>query len=249
MWVYLRVDVQPITTAWIYHNPELWLISLSSDGSTWLTIADKNLGATQVYNSWDTLSEANCGKFYQWGNNYWFPYTWATTTEATTVNAQNYWPWNYYSNSTFRKFSNWIWDSSNNTNLWWWVTWTNVAMQWPCGNWFHIPKSSELTNLINVWVSIWAWTTSWWSNTKSYIKLPFSWNLASTWWTLSWWWSFWWLWSSNKNWAWTAYAFIASAWTMSVNSSSVCTNGFSIRPFKNEAVQPDISRDVLYQQS
>ena len=106
--------------AGIYHNSTLWLISISSNGTNWITIADKNLWATTVYNDWDTLSEANCGKYYQWGNNYGFPFTWSVTTSSTMVDASNYWPWNYYESSTFITASP-RWDSTMNYNLRWWV--------------------------------------------------------------------------------------------------------------------------------
>ena len=114
--------------AWVYHNSELWLISISSDWTNWITIADKNLWATTVYNYWDTYSQANCGNSYQRWNNYWFTYQWTVTTSTTQVNASTYWPWNYYESSTFikRTSSPYKWDSSDNANLWWWVTqWTS----------------------------------------------------------------------------------------------------------------------------
>jgi len=109
--------------AWIFHNATLGLISISSDWTNWITIADKNVWATTVYNDWDTLSEANTGKYFQWWNNYGFPFTWPTTTSSTRVNASVYWPWNYYSSSTFITWAinNW-WDTSNNANLRWWVS-------------------------------------------------------------------------------------------------------------------------------
>jgi len=116
--------------AWIFWNQSKWLISITSDWTTWYTIQDKNLWATIVYSDWDTLSESNCGKYYQWGNNYGFAWTWSVTTSRTQVNAQNYWPWNYYSSSTFITQNN-DWSSVHNDNLWWWVTWvvtTNNAI-------------------------------------------------------------------------------------------------------------------------
>ena len=106
-------------SAGVYHNSTLWLISISGDGTTRYTIADKNLWATQVWNNWDTPSEANCGKYYQRWNNYWFPRSWSVTTSSTQVDASSYWPWNYYSSSTFI-IGSWR-DSSGNWNLWWWV--------------------------------------------------------------------------------------------------------------------------------
>ena len=125
---YKNISVKPDSTrtvlyqwtwnAGIYHSSTLWLISISSDGTNWITIADKNLWATAVYNNWDALSEANCGKYYQRWNNYWFPRTWSVTTSSTQVNAQNFWPWNYYSSSTFITQN--AWDSSDNQNLRWW---------------------------------------------------------------------------------------------------------------------------------
>ena len=108
-------------SAWIFWNQSEWLISIT-DWSTGYTIMDKNLWATTVYNDWDTLSEANCGKYYQWGNNYWFPWTGSITTSTTQVDASWYWPTNPYSSDTFIIW-NGNWSSVQNDNLWWWETW------------------------------------------------------------------------------------------------------------------------------
>ena len=117
----------------IFWNSALWLISLSSDWTTRITIMDKNLWATTVWNSWDTLSEANCGWYFQWGNNYVFPFTWSVTTSTTKRDTSAYWPWRYYRSSTF---ITWVADRSRvqNDNLWWWVS------QW------STTKSVELKN-------------------------------------------------------------------------------------------------------
>jgi hypothetical protein len=109
-------------SAWIFRDTVNWLISITGDGSTWYTIQDKNLWATTVYSDWDTLSEANCGKYYQRWNNYWFAWTWSITTSSTQVNASTYWPWNYYNSSTFITWNN-DWSSVQNDNLRWWETW------------------------------------------------------------------------------------------------------------------------------
>lgn len=152
------------TWAWIFHNSSLWLISLSWDGSTWITIMDKNLWATTVYNDWDTLSEANCWKYYQWGNNYWFPRTWNVTTSSTQVDASNYWPWNYYNSSTFITISSSPYDRSSiqNNNLWWWED----------GN---VPTMSELKNAyIGEYV-----------NYRTFTISRTEWSNMSSWWTYS----------------------------------------------------------------
>ena len=117
------VEFWTLGSAGIFHNATLWLISITSDWTTWYTISDKNLWATQVWNSWDTLSEANCGKFYQRWNNYGFAWTWSVTTSSTKVDASAYWPWNYYSSSTFIIGGYTDWSSVQNDNLRWWETW------------------------------------------------------------------------------------------------------------------------------
>lgn len=106
--------------AWIFHDSTSWLISLSKDWINWVTIQDKNLGATVVYNDWDTLSQSNCWYYYQRWNNYGFDWNWSITTSYTQVDASGYWPWNYYSDSTFRIGHN-DWSSVVNDNLRWWV--------------------------------------------------------------------------------------------------------------------------------
>lgn len=144
-------------SAWIFRNQTEWIISITSDWTAWYTIQDKNLWATIVYNDWDTLSEVNCGKYYQWGNNYWFAWTWSVTTSSTQVDASAYWPWNYYSGSAFITWSK-DWSSVQNDNLWWWVTWvltdaiTNtgvLSVNWQTGD-------------VTVWWSWWSitWTLS-----------------------------------------------------------------------------------------
>jgi len=239
--IYIWVDVQPITTAWIYHNSELWLISLSSDWANWLTIADKNLWATQVWNEWDTLSEANCGKFYQWWNNYWFPFDWTFNKSSTKPNAS--WYVSNYSNSTFittaSSDTTKDWSSTTNNNLWWWE-WTTTQRKWPCATWFHIPTNTEL-NVFRTLASM-----IWW-NISNYIKMPvhryitYSWAYMDTYQEYYFWTS-----STDANpslsWVYNVYVFTWTAWTSSIFK----TGWHLIRPFKNEAVQPDTSRTKLY---
>ena len=117
-------------SAWVFRNSSLWLISVSWDWTTWYTIQDKNLWATTVYNEWDTLSDANCGYFYQWWNNYGFPHSGTVTKSATQVDASNYWPGNYYESDTFITRNTYPLDWSNvqNGNLRWWVTWVQQKL-------------------------------------------------------------------------------------------------------------------------
>ena len=102
----------------IFRNQTMWLVSISSDWINWLTIQDKNLWATNVWDIW---------YYYQWWNCHWFNWEKQTVTSSTQINASTYWPNNYYSSSTFITADQW--DSSNNKNLRWWVTWI-VPSEW-----------------------------------------------------------------------------------------------------------------------
>lgn len=231
--IYIRVEAQPITTAWIYWNEELGLISLSSDGSTRYTIADKNLWATST----DTTSSDSYGYYYQWGNNYGFPNSWSVTTSYSSVNASSYWPNNPYSDSTFRLLENW--ETSYNTNLRWDATDILVARKWPCDTWFHVPTSSETQSIINL--CTWMWISS--ADIKAYIKLPLNWrrnydgNVYEQW-------SWGYYWTSTTVYSsmygnYSASTLQAYSWWTVPWSSYGRWNWYWVRPFKNEAVQPD----------
>jgi len=177
-----------IESWWIFWNSSKWLISLSSNWQTWVTIADKNLWATTVWNSWDTLSEANCWKYYQRWNNYGFPFTWSVTTSSTKVDASAYWPWNYYSSDTFITVSSspYRWDTTDNRNLWWWVSqwsttksvelknayigevrvpWENTVMYYPF-------KDDQLDKVWNSFLSVtWTKQSLWYNFAKSWEML------------------------------------------------------------------------------
>ena len=111
-------------SAWIFRDQTNWLISITSNWTTWYTIMDKNLWATTVYSDWDTLTQDNMGNMYQFWNNYWFPSTWTISNiSSTQINADDYWPKNPYYSSTFIK---WWADrtTDQNPDLWWGKSWT-----------------------------------------------------------------------------------------------------------------------------
>lgn len=245
MWVYFWVNIP----AWIYYNSELWLISISGDWNSWTTISDKNLWATNVWNSSDNISSLNCGWYYQRWNNYMFPFEWGVTTSQYTVNASSYWPWNYYSSSTFITTAPRD-DSPYNYDLWWWITWTNSAMQWPCASWYHVPTQSEWLAIFMSWKTIWAWTdtASWRTNFSNYLKIPPAWCRNGSSWTVTWQWSEFRLWSSVR---WNMYGSLQIEWNWSYFriTSLQSIYWLSIRPFANEAVVPNSEWEVIYQQS
>ena len=91
--------------AGIFRNASLWVISLSSNWTTRITIADKNLWATRIYQDWEELSQANCWWYFQWWNNYMFPFTWDITTSTERVDASDYWPYYYWDNFVLGTYS------------------------------------------------------------------------------------------------------------------------------------------------
>ena len=132
-------------TMWAFHNSTLGLISIVY---TWwiITISDKNLWATVVYNDGDTLDQTNCWNYYQRWNDNGFDWTWTITTSSTQVDASAYWPSYHYSDSTFI-YGSTDWSSVQNDNLWGWVTWIDA--------------------IINTWVlsvnwQTWDVTVAWW---------------------------------------------------------------------------------------
>lgn len=229
---------------WIYHNSSLWLISLSSDGTNWITIADKNLWATVVYNYWDTLSNANCGNLFQRWNCYGFPYIWTVQTWASLWDVNGYWPGNYYYDDTFRSsWGDW-WFHESNPDLRWWRTDTKLARQWPCPSGYHIPSRQELDSINSVAGVFW-WNLSG-NNALAYLKIPPAWyrqgdgtliqnNIAR-------------FWSSNTRNSWDSYGgYIEENGYTRFSHYFPPDNWNSIRPFKNDPVIPDNTWTILYQ--
>jgi hypothetical protein len=235
---------EPTWEPWIYYNSTLGLISLSSDGSNWITIADKNQGASNV---WDY------GYHFQWGNNYWFPNSWSVSTSTTRVNTSSYWPNNYYSDSTFRRMASaGDVDRSNpsNNNLWGDTTNTLVARKWPCDTGYHIPTASERLNIISIW-NWWGFTT--WALFADYLKMPYNWLRDSDGGSqLQWSWGFY---SSSSPYSSDASkqlflqysSSIIEVQTLTWSGAVTKAYGFGIRPFKNEAIVPDDTWTALYQ--
>lgn len=238
--------------AWVFYDATLWLISITSNWTTGYTMADKNVWATVVYNYWDALSDANCGKYFQRWNNYWFTWNSITTTSSTQVDASWYWPWNYYSSSTFiTDYGDW--SSVPNDNLRWWVTWVQQrpapivkryygwkivndysAMRWPCPEGFHVPSKDEWVALYNIWADYEIWDSS--DAIETCLKMPFSgyrlsWTWVSSQGTSADYWS------STHNATRYAYCFHANSTAINAQNSNYRSYALSIRPFKDVPVK------------
>ena len=152
----------------LYENTRDWFLSLT-DWERWITMTDKNLWATTVYNPWDTLTQDNCWWFFQRWNNYMFPFSWATTTSAYQVDATWYWPLNPYSSSTFVElYNNRVdWSNPQNDNLRWWTTQSiqNVAEVY---KWTTLVRSNYQPTTPTAWI--------YWCPTKKCISISANWT-------------------------------------------------------------------------
>lgn len=128
-----------------WHKFKYWTISIWN-----ITIMDRNLWAEEAWTWFWTF-----WYYYQRWNNYWF-FWWLDPYVKTTnyqVNAGSFWPWKYNNPNFVLWYESW--DSSHNDDLWWNKTNTNIARQWPCPTWWHVPTMKEWQNLIDTRESFW----------------------------------------------------------------------------------------------
>jgi hypothetical protein len=180
-WVTLFDGSSTEQWAWIFWSQELWLISIRATLEYWwITIADKNLWATEVFNRWDTLTEANCWHYYQRWNNHPFSWTTLPTNISTTrVDASVYGPWNYYNSSTFINQSFNSWDDPVNSNLRWWVSqWTTYEEVPTWETILKIKSVPMISSSAPIWVSQWAY---WYDTTNAVLKI-YDWTAWQTAW-------------------------------------------------------------------
>jgi hypothetical protein len=93
-----------------YWNETLGLITAhNTDTNQYVTLQDKNVGATNVGDNW---------LYFQWGNNQWFTSASAATSH-TPVDASWYEPSTYAADPIYTSHD---WSSEENDNLWGWKT-------------------------------------------------------------------------------------------------------------------------------
>ena len=146
--------------AWIFHNVDCGIISLSGDWVNWITMQDKNVWATEVYSG--TNREENIWCYFQRWNNYWFsPYP--SKTSGTKVDVSWYCP-STYCCDTFICCANGDWACVSNTNLWWAQTGVVQLENVVCNTWVRTFNWQEWDVCISIpsqycawtWISIWA---------------------------------------------------------------------------------------------
>jgi hypothetical protein len=108
-----------------------------------------------------------------------------------------------------------MWSTTNIDNNWWDTTNTNIARQWPCASWYHIPTTWEFTSLITIW---W-WTMGWGGDMMKKLKIPLVWYRNRYTNGYSYEWANWRYWTSSNNNATNAYNY--SIYYYSSNNSWV----------------------------
>ena len=104
----------------VWHNENDWLITVLTKYGYYITMADKNLGATTVWNPGDQLSSTNRWHYFQRGNNYWFSADTKANISFDKVETGIYDYLTPYESSTFIWVENrWDWSTTTNNNLWW----------------------------------------------------------------------------------------------------------------------------------
>ena len=113
------------TLTWkVWYNSTLWLISVLVGTNQYVTMQDKNVWATEVYNyNESTLNNNNRWQYFQRWNNYGFNREGELTTSSTQVNTTGYWPNNQYRSYKFITNTTGSYNRSNpkNDNLRWYT--------------------------------------------------------------------------------------------------------------------------------
>lgn len=229
----------------IYHNPTLWLITICYALWDVLTITDKNLGQTEIYD-FDTSIRTDATMWYrfQWGNNYWWNYSETLVGVEQQVDTTWYWPGNYYSSNIYRGRGSgsyydpfYDWSDPVNPDLWWNVTDTLAARRWPCPEWFHIPESWEINLLLKIIGNRWK-NNSWSENTTMIkaLKLQQSvyfWSSTTTYYTATGP-----IYIQDVN-SFSLYTYTSGSYHEPIYNASIKHISLAyIRPFKNEPVLP-----------
>ena len=206
------------------------------------TIMDRNLWAFKpsewdIYSDWVNVSIL--WYYYQWWNNYWFPWTWNIVTKGARVDASIYWTWKYFADSVYINRWNWTsWDNPINQNLRGGESNIDEYMQWPCPFWYHVPRELEWVATYNIWCR-YNNEDCFNKNGESYwimMKLPLAWARAyNNWNNFFDRWTAWYYRSSNKNS--NATASMVSVLWLNPKSGFFKTRGTPLRCFKNSEYQ------------
>lgn len=196
--------------AWIFWKESQQIISLSADGVNWITIADRNVWATQA---WTAETSACVWKVFQRWNNYWFTYNWDSaptfpSRTSTKVDTSGYWPSEYSSSAYYDWWSNQDWSSVVNNDLRWWVTWVVPSgyvlvekQVYPGRLPIDYQEVEYIQSTGTQWIDTWVTPTS---GTMSQFKFMPKWW---TWWVALWYY----VWNDNNDWRFFTWYWSTSA--------------------------------------
>ena len=129
-------------------------------------IMDRDLWATKIWNAW---------YYYQWWNNYWFEWKWPSSTSNPAVILSSQIP---------SKYSSWLRNTNNpwttEINMWGDLSWTDVARQWPCPEWWHVPSNEDWNRLYDEWRNSQNKSTYYqfyWKNFVSDLNFVYNWTI------------------------------------------------------------------------
>ena len=166
----------------------------------WITIMDRNLGATTT-GAWQNSDPSSYGYYYQRWNNYGFDYDNFTSIDMPVwwakYNPQYDKKWYYgetfIKNSLYKNWYDYWTDSTNNSanhaDLRWWANDNNWSYpvenfadrQWPCPEWRHVPSQGEWTALINM-----RWETSSWNYSDYTLWTDYTLSINQNWSNIKW---------------------------------------------------------------
>ena len=231
-----------IVNATIAHDTVAGEITMAN-GQWSMTIMDKNLWASNVRNRGDTLSEANCWYVFQRWNSYGFSWNWEITkvisSQSTRIDSSNYWPWNNYLSSNFMiTWTGWgiVYIRPINEDMWWDVTDTDFARQWPCPSWYHIPSKNEFGYFINAYKALFPNRTV--ASFRDSFCIPLAWTRSFSNWNSQYSWVYWeyltsTIWDANNQYPYYLRIEKDDALNPRWRSTAATAAWLSIRPFKN----------------
>ena len=152
---WLIINILP-STPWVHY---VWNDIVVTDGTRRYVLANKNVWA-DVVGTWP----ASYWRYFQRGNNYWFPNQWNVITGTILVS----YPQPGYNSDTFIK---------NNTHPYDWATPSSDNLrtegsQWPCLGGYHIPTKTEWQWVIDIRKNLSGKSTTNWRLFSDDLKLP-----------------------------------------------------------------------------
>ena len=132
----------------------------------WYTIASCNVWTT-VSGTW----ASSYGQKFQWGRNKWFDPS-DTPGQSTPIDGS---VWLNAGTDTYGFIAwatlpaNYTWATTDISDNWWATTATDIARQWPCASWYHVPTKTEFTN------AVYYQDTAWKNDVTNKLVLPLAW--------------------------------------------------------------------------